>query len=50
MGSHFNYQDKFIKAYVVGSHLNCLNVKAIQMSIPTYAIYKEVDNITWTAI
>ena len=26
MGTHLNYLNKFKKAYVVGTHLNCLNI------------------------
>ena len=33
----------FIKAYVVGTHLNCLDT-AIQMSTPAYAFLKTIRN------
>ena len=26
VGTHLNYLEKFLKAYVVGSHLNCLDL------------------------
>ena len=35
----------FIKAYVVGTHLNCL-----EMSTNNICFYKEVDNSTQTVI
>ena len=45
VGTHLNYLYKFIKAYVVGTQ-----VEAIQMSAYNIRCYKEVDNITLTAI
>ena len=34
----------FIKAYIVGTHLNCINkLMAIQMSTHNICLYKEVD-------
>ena len=33
----------FINAYVVGTHLNCIDVDAIQMSTHNICLYKEVD-------
>ena len=47
VGTHLNYLDKFIIAYVVGTHLL---VKVIQMSTHKICYYKEVDDITQTAI
>ena len=26
VGTHLNYHDRFIKAYVVGTHWNCLDL------------------------
>ena len=43
----------FIKAYVVGTHLNCPNlliVEAIQMSTNNICFYKEVDENTQAVI
>ena len=41
----------FIEAYVVGTHLNCLDfVEAIQMSTHNICFYKEVDKSTLVAI
>ena len=40
VGMHLNYLNMFIKAYV----------EAIQMSTHNISYYKEIDNITWTAI
>ena len=45
VSTHLNYLDNFIKAYVVGTQ-----VDAIQMGTHNICYYKEVDNITWTAI
>ena len=33
----------FIKAYIVGTHLNCIDVDAIQMGTHKICLYKEVD-------
>ena len=33
----------FIKTYVVGTHLNCIDVDAIQMGTHNICLYKEVD-------
>ena len=35
------FSDFFIKAYVVGTHLNCID-KSIQMSTDNICLYKEV--------
>ena len=40
VGTHLNYLNMFIKAYV----------EAIKMSTHNISYYKEIDNITWTAI
>ena len=46
MGTHLNYHDRFIKAYVVGTHLNCLDLSRQFKSVPTKnAFIKEPDNI-----
>ena len=36
----------FIKAYAVGTHLNCLNKEAIQRSTHNIRFYKKVDTKT----
>ena len=48
MGTYLNYLGKFIKAYVVGTDLNCIDflVDAILMGTHNICYYKEVDNIT----
>ena len=35
----------FINAYVVGTHLNCIDVDAIQMGTHNICLYKEVDKM-----
>ena len=46
MGTHLNYHDRFIKAYVVGTHLNCLDKSRQFKRVPTTnAFIKEPDKI-----
>ena len=45
-GTHLNYHDRFIKAYVVGTVLNCLNKPRQFRRVPTTnAFIKELDKI-----
>ena len=35
MDTHLNYHDRFIKVYVVGTHLNCLDLSRQFKRVPT---------------
>ena len=53
---HYHFLIFFLKTYVVGTHLNCLDksrhikVEAIQMSTHNICFYKEVDKSTLAVI
>ena len=42
-GYSFELPQQVIKAYVVGSHFNCIIVDAIQMGTHNICLYKEID-------
>ena len=50
IGTHLNYLNKFIKTCCGYSFELPRLVEAIQMSTHSICYFKEVDNITWTAI
>ena len=45
MGTHLNYHNRFIKAYVVGTHLNCHLSRQFKLVPTTYAFIKEPGKI-----
>ena len=46
VGTHLNCLDKYIKAFVVGTHLN-YSLRQLKSVPTTYGFYKEADKNTW---